>query len=506
MTAGSRSEIHEETLLGIDLGTSSCKALLVGLDGRTMGLAAQEYPIDIPQPGWAEQDPRAWVDACRAAVRGALAVAAGAGKSMPVVKGIGLSGQMHGLVCVDGKGQPVRPAIIWADQRSRRQVEQISRRVSMEQLGEWTGNPMATGFWPPSWMWLLENEPETVQRTRRLILPKDYLRFAMTGEMGVEESDASSTLVFDTGRREWSQEAARAFGIDEALLLPAHGSSEIAGMLREGFASEVGLPEGIPVVYGGSDQALALLGQGITHAGQLSCAISTGGQMVTPLGGYRYDPDLRLNTFCHALPGHWYLEAATLSAGLSLRWLRDHVFPGSSYAALADLADAVPGSEGVFFLPHLVGERTPYMDAEAKAGFWGLGLRHTQGHLVRAVMEGVVFSLRACLELIEGLGAPVEQVVASGGGTRHPLWLHLMADIFDRPVTVSGLSEASAAGAALLAGMGVGIYADAASAWERTEGERVTPDPARVEGYDRAYETYKKLYSAFKMVRNSVRE
>jgi xylulokinase len=492
--------MRAEALLGIDLGTSSVKALVVGLDGRTLGLAAQEYPIDIPQPGWAEQDPRAWVEACRVAVRGALADAAGAGQSTPVVKAIGLSGQMHGLVCVDGGGQPVRPAIIWADQRSQAQVEQISRRVSVEQLGVWTGNPMATGFWPPSWMWLVENEPETVRRTRHLILPKDYLRFAMMGELGVEESDASSTLIFDTRRRAWSEEAAHAFGMDPALLLLAHRSGEIAGTLTRDFAGEAGLPAGIPVNYGGSDQAMALLGQGITRAGKLSCAISTGGQMVTPLGAYRYDRELRLHTFCHALPGQWYLEAATLAAGLSLRWLRDQVFPGSSFAALADLAAATPGSEGLFFLPHLVGERTPYMDAGSKAGFWGLTLRHTPGHMVRAVMEGVVFSLRACLELIEGLGAPVEQVVASGGGTRHPLWLRLMADIFDRPVTVCGIQEASAAGAALLAGMGVGIYTNASGAWEWAGEETVMPDPARVEAYEEAYVTFKKLYPAFRKV------
>ncbi len=504
--AGGR--VRTEALLGIDLGTSSVKALLIGLDGQILGMAAREYPIDIPRPGWAEQDPRAWVEACRAAVRGALAAAAGVGRSMPVVRGIGLSGQMHGLVCVDGAGEPVRPAIIWADQRSHAQVERIYREAGAEKLGEWTGNPVAAGFWPPSWMWLLENEPESVRRTRRLILPKDYLRFALTRELGVEESDASSTLLFDTARRVWSGEAARAFGVDEALLLPAHASAEIAGMLEKGFAGEVGLPAGIPVVYGGSDQALAMLGQGITRAGQLGCAISTGGQVVAPLTQYRYDRELRLHTFCHALPGQWYLEAATLSAGLSLRWLRDKIFPGSSYSALADLAAATPGSEGLFFLPHLVGERTPYMDAGSKAGFWGLSLRHSQGHLVRAVMEGVVFSLRACLDLVIGLGVPVEQVVASGGGARHPLWLRLMADIFDRPVTVSGAAEASAAGAALLAGIGVGIYGDAADAWKQAappEGETVTPDPARVEEYRAAYETYKKLYPAFRSVRNSVK-
>jgi xylulokinase len=490
-----------DALLGIDLGTSSVKALLIDLDGRVLGSGSQEYAIDIPHPGWAEQEPRVWVEACAGAVRQALAAG---GAPTAAVRAIGLSGQMHGLVCVDGAGRPVRPAIIWADQRSAAQVQRIYQQIGAEQIGRWTGNPVATGFWLPSWLWLAENEPESAGRTRHLLLPKDYLRLALTGALGVEVSDASSTLLFDTAGRRWSEDLAHAFGIDLGLLIPPHDSVEIAGGLAEAIANQLGLAPGIPVIYGGSDQAMAALGQGITRRGQLACAISTGGQMVAPLERFVYDRELRMHTFCHVLPGRWYLEAATLSAGLALRWLRDQVFVGASYGELADLAAETPGADGVFFLPHLAGERTPYMDPGSKAGFWGLTLRHTRGHMVRAVMEGVVYSLRACLDLILGLGVPVEQVVAGGGGTRHPLWLRLMADIFDRPVLRTGTVEASAVGAALLAGVGAGIYPDTAAACQRivpTSGEVVYPDPARAEAYRRSYQVYQRLYPTFNQLR-----
>ncbi len=492
----------EKALLGIDLGTSSIKAVLVDLDGKLLSTAAREYAFDVPGPGWAEQDPQVWVDAAQAVIRETLRAApvpAGA------VQAVGLSGQMHGLVCLDADARPVRPAVLWPDQRSAAQVERINRQVGLEQLGKWTANRAAAGFMLPSWLWLLENEPETARRTRYLVLPKDALRLALTGSLGVEASDASSTLLFDTAGRGWCLPLLERLGVDPRLLLAPHGSAEVAGGLTEEAARRTGLPADIPVIYGGSDQPMGLLGQGILRPGQLACAISTGGQLVAPLASPVYDPLLRCNTFCHVLDGGWYILAATLSAGLALRWLRDAVFLGLSYQELADLAAGTPSSEGVFFLPHLAGERTPYMDPGSRAGFWGLTIRHHRGHLVRAVMEGVVYSLRASLDLLAGLGIPVEQVVASGGGSRHPFWLRLMADIFNRPIARSPVVEASATGAAILGGVGAGLYPDAAEAVRRAvapPAEITLPDPARAEAYQAGYETYQRLYPAFSQLRD----
>ena len=422
------------------------------------------------------------------------------------VEAIGLSGQMHGLVCVDTEGNPLRPAILWADQRSAQQVQRVYQVVGAKRLGEWTANPLATGFMLASWLWLVEHEPGTVECTRYLILPKDALRFALTGQLGVEPSDASSTLLFDTLHRRWSQEMVQTLGINPGLLLPPHELIEVAGGLTRKSARAVGLLVGTPVIYGGSDQAMAVLGQGIIQPGMLSCAVSTGGQLVAPLGSPLYDPQLRMHTFCHVLKDRWYLEAATLSAGLSLKWLRDNLFMTMSYSQLADLAAQVSSSAGLYFLPHLAGERTPYMDAGSKAGFWGLTLHHDRSHMVRAVMEGVIFSMRVCLDLLLELGIPVEQVVASGGGTRHPLWMQLMANIFDRPVFKTETQEASATGAAILAGLSVGTYPDAQTACQRLvrwSNEIIQPDPSAVDQYNQSYLTYCKLYPAFNQLRHS---
>jgi xylulokinase len=311
------------------------------------------------------------------------------------VGGIGLSGQMHGTVCLGSQGTPIRPAIIWADQRSQTQVAEVYAKIGQQRLAEWTANPPATGFMLATWLWLLENEPATIEQTRRLMLPKDYLRYRLTGETGSEPSDASSTLLFDTVRRAWSSELLNALGLDPALLPEIYESAEIAGGLTAEAAEMTGLQPGTPVVYGGSDQALQALGHGIVDAGQVSCTIGSGGQLFAPITQPHYDPQLRLHLFCHAIPKLWHLEAATLSAGLSLKWLRDSLYPPDTYQSLADAARQVqPGAEGLFFLPHLSGERTPYMDPQAKAAFVGLTRRHEKGHLSRAVMEGVVMALK----------------------------------------------------------------------------------------------------------------
>jgi xylulokinase len=484
-------------LMGIDLGTSSTKTVLIDASGRLLASAAREYPVDTPRPGWAEQDPETWLVAAIETMGEALGRAPIAPEE---IAGIGLSGQMHGTVCLGRSGDALRPAIIWADQRSRDQVAWVYRKLGAERLGAWTGNPLATGFMLASWLWLRDEVPEVARATAHLLLPKDYLRYRLTGELGSEPSDGSSTLLFDTAGRDWSAPLQEALGIDPDLLPPVRESAEVAGGLRAEIAARTGLRAGTPVVFGGSDQALQALGHGVVEPGLVSCTIGTGGQLFAPAPAPVYDPQLRLHLFCHALPDRWHMEAAILAAGLSLRWLRDNVLEGWSYAALADAAARVPpGSERLFFLPHLAGERTPHMDPQATGAFVGLTLRHDREHMARAVMEGVVFALRQGLELMMQLGVPVDRIVASGGATAHPLWLQLQADIFDRPIYRTATIEAAAVGAALLAGVGAGLYPNALEACRQTvtwRDEVITPVGENVVRYQEAYDTFRRLYPA----------
>ena len=488
-------------LIGIDLGTSSLKTLVIVTNGKVRGEAAREYPIRIPSPGTAEQDPQDWYAAAVQTVREAVSAS---GLSPDRIEGVGLSGQMHGLVCLDASGEPLRPAVIWADQRSADQVRMVYDKVGTEQLGAWTGNPLATGFMLASWLWIVENEPAVAKKTRWLLLPKDYLRYRLTGEIGCEPSDASSTSMFDITKLEWCRPLLEKLNIDPNLLPPIHASKAAAGGLIPSAAADTGLSAGTPVVFGGADQAMAALGRGVVAPGLLSCAISTGGQLVTLVEAPLFDPQLRVHCMAHALPGMWYLMAATLSAGLSLRWLRDNVALGSSYQELADMAAECEGSAGLLFLPHLIGERTPYMDPSSRAAFYGLTAGHHLKHMVRAVMEGVIYSLRLGIEVIEEVGAPVDRVLTSGGGTRHPLWLSLMADIFNCPIEVAEVPDASALGAALLAGLGLGVFPDATEISKlmlSASTQHIQPDPARVEKYNNDYTKFKALYPALKPLR-----
>ena len=486
--------------MGIDLGTSSVKTLILDSQGQVVSQAAQEYGIDHPQPGWAEQDPQAWVDATWQTMRQAFQQS---GVEARQIAEIGIAGQMHGTVCLDALGNPIRPAIIWADQRSQAQVEQVLTRIGTAKLAEWTANPLATGFMLATWLWLLENEPLTSQKTCLLMLPKDYLRFQLTGKAGSEPSDASSTLLFDTARHMWSLQLMDALDLQPGILPEIHPSAEIAGGLTEKISALTGLLSGTPVVYGGSDQALQALGNGIVLPETILSIIGSGGQLFAPSTVPVYDPGLRLHLFCHVVPELWHLEAAILSAGLSLKWLRDSLYPSATYQSLADAASQIkPGAEGLFFLPHLVGERTPYMDPQATAAFVGLTRRHAGGHLVRAVMEGVVLSFKSGLDIMLDLGVPVKRIVASGGGTHHPLWLQLQADIFNQPIYRSQALEAAAMGAAILAGNGVGVFNDLAQAslsMARWSDQVIYPLPANSSFYEKSYRIFNSLYPALKL-------
>jgi xylulokinase len=486
--------------LGLDIGTSGAKCVLIDEIPRLLASAEREYPILSPHPGWAEQDPEAW---CRAAFAALHHVVQTSGIDPRQVGAVGLAGQMHSLVCL-GEGQEVlRPAILWADTRSAIQVARLNTRIGLENLGAWAGNPLAAGFMLASWAWLAEHEPDTAAQTHTLCLPKDYVRLRLTGQRGSEPSDASSTLLFDPHTRAWSAPLLEIAGLRAEQMPALHESAEIAGGLLPGPAAECGLPAGTPVVFGGSDQACQAFGQGVLQPGALTVTIGTGGQLFAPLSRPAHDPGLRLHLFCHIAPQAWHLEAAILSAGLALRWLRDAAAPGRTYSELADAAAGVEAAaDGLFFLPHLAGERTPYMDPAARGAFIGLGLGHGTAHLARAVMEGVVFALRQGLDLMEELGVPAGRVLAAGGATRHPLWLELLADIFARPVTPAHSPEATAFGAALLAGVGAGAWPDAAAAARALPdpGKPVLPNTVRAEVYQKSFQQYKKIYPALEKI------
>jgi xylulokinase len=496
--------MEKNYLIGIDLGTSGLKTVVISKDGRMVGSALREYPLDIPHPGWAEQDPENWFLAALATLAEALQQS---GINPQAVAAIGLAGQMHSTVCLGKEMRPLRPAIIWADQRSQAQVERVYVEIGRPNLAAWTGNPLATGFMLASWLWLAENEPKVCRLARGLLLPKDYLRYRLTGELGTEPSDAASTLLFDPARRTWSKPLLSALHIPEELLPPVFPSAGIAGGLLPEVAAATGLSAGTPVIFGGSDQAMQAFAQGVITPGRVSCTIGAGGQLFAPALHPTADPELRLHLFCHVLPDLWHYEAAMLTAGLALRWLRDNLLAGGDYTFLADAASKVEASaEGLFFLPYLAGERTPVMDSGAQAAFIGLTLRHDRRHLTRAVMEGVVFGLRQGMELMEGLEVPMERFLASGGATRHPLWLQLEANIFNRPIYPNPAPEATARGAALLAGLGTGLFTDAQEACCNSAGWQaapVLPDPYQAERYARAYQTYCQIYPALKTLKKS---
>jgi xylulokinase len=485
-------------LLGIDLGTSGLKTALISADeGKTVATALQSYRPQTPKPGWAEQNPETWVESAVTAVR---QVVQGAGIDTAAVAGIGLSGQMHSTVLLNVQGRPVRPAILWLDQRSTPQAADLRRRIGDAQLADWLGNPVLPGFTLTSLLWLRENEPENWVRAAHVVLPKDYLRFRMTGLLATDLSDASGTCLLNTGRRAWCESLLAEARLPAALLPPLIESTQVAGTLQPEMAGRLGLPAGLPVVCGAGDQQAQAIGNGLLRPGPVSCTIGTGGQLFAVANSYLPDPRLRLHTFCHAVPGLWHWLAATLSAGLSLRWLRDQVLDGGAdYAQLADAAATIePGSEGLVFLPHLAGERTPHMNPHARGIFYGLALCHTWRHMARAVMEGVVFSLLDGLELIRDR-EEVPHIIASGGGTQHPLWLQLQADIFGLPVVSRESPEAAALGSALLAGVGLELYPDLETACRvavRRKEQVVQPDLPVHARYQELAGRYRELYRA----------
>jgi xylulokinase len=485
--------------MGIDIGTGGTRALLVDERGRVRaGFTAPHEEMRMERPLWAEQRPENWWEAAQQAIRGVLAQAGVPGAQ---VRGLGLSGQMHGLVMLDEEARVIRPALIWCDQRSQAQVDWVNQTLGREAVLRYTANPVLTGFTLPKLLWVRDNEPALFARLRKVLLPKDYIRFRLTGEYATEVSDASGTSLFDVVRRSWAFEMADRLGLDRSMLPAVYESSDVTGRLTAAAAEATGLTQGTPVVGGGGDQASSAVGNGIVEPGVVSCTLGTSGVVFAHMEEPAYDPEGRVHTFCHAVRGAWHVMGVTQGAGLSLQWFRNQLAPGTDYDRLTEEAAAAPaGAHGLFWLPYLMGERTPHLDASARGGWIGLTAKHTRADLIRALLEGVSYSQKDCLDLIERLGVRVRSVRLSGGGARSAFWRQLLADVFARPVAVLETQEGSAYGAALLALVGTGVYASAPEVCRAAvrEVETVEPRAAESEFYARGHALYAALYPALR--------
>ena len=495
-------------LMGIDVGTTGTRAVVVDEMGRLVGAATEEYPLHTPRPLWAEQEPADWWRATRQAIRGAIA---SSGVDGHEVGGLGLSGQMHGLVLLDDRNEVLRPAILWCDQRTQEQCDWITERVGRERLIDLVSNPALTGFTAPKILWVRQHEPSIYERAKKALLPKDYIRFRLTGEFAGEVSDASGTLLFDVRNRKWSAEMLSLLEVDPGLLPAVYESPVPSAAVSAATAEETGLRAGTPVVGGGGDQAAGGVGNGIVRPGLISSTIGSSGVVFAFTDQPLMDPEGRIHTFCHAVPGKWHVMAVTLGAGLSLRWFRDELAPAERlvggmtgidpYVFLTQEAEKAPvGSEGLIYLPYLMGERTPHRDPNAKGVFFGLTGRHTRAHFVRAVLEGVAYSLRDGLEILKSIGVPLGEVRFSGGGARSKVWRQIQADVFGLHGVTLNVGEGPAFGAALLAGVGTGVYGSVEEACDATLGvvERCAPVPSNARVYEKYYPIYRALYQALK--------
>ena len=489
-------------LLGIDVGTGGTRALVIGGDGRVLGTGMSDHaPFVSPQPGWAEQSPEDWWRASLVAVRAALT---GSGIDPHTITAIGLSGQMHGAVLLDGDLRVVRPAIIWCDQRTGAECEWLNCTIGAESLLTHTCNPALTNFTLTKLLWVRAQEPDAWRRVRHVLLPKDYVRLRLSRSLAMDVTDASGTLMFDVARRQWSRAILDGVGIDPALLPQVFESAEVSSHVSEEGASASGLAQGTPIVGGAGDQAAGAIGIGVTRPGVVSATIGTSGVVFAATDRPSMDPKGRLHTFCHAAPNRWHLMGVTQAAGLSLRWLRDQLgVPSEGYEKLTAEAAQVPaGAGGVLWAPYLMGERTPHLDPDVRGALVGLVASHHRGHIVRAVMEGVAFSLRETLTIFDELSVPVSSIRLGGGGARSPLWRQIQADVYGRPVETVVVDEGAAFGAAVLAGIGAGIWRDvdhASDALIRTT-VAACPDPESATLMNERYAAYRRLYPALRML------
>src|SRR5918995_2132241 len=478
-------------LVGLDVGTGGARAVAINHSGEIVAEASSEYPLYTPRPGWTEQDPEDWWKGAKEVL---AKVAAEAGEE---VGGIGLTGQMHGSVFLDRAGAVIRPALLWNDQRTEVQCEKITEAVGKERLIRLAGNPALTGFQAPKILWLRDEEPENHSRVARVLLPKDYVRLRLTGEHATDASDAAGTLLLDIQARDWSGEILDALEIPQEWMPEVYEGPENSGALRESVAEELGLPPGIPVAAGGGDNAAAAIGTGIVRPGLVNSSVGTSGVLFAHAEEFTPDPSGRLHAFCHAVPGAYHLMGVTLSAGGSLSWWRE-TLGGDFDELVGEASDVPPGSEGLVFLPYLSGERTPHLDPKARGAFFGLTARHGAPHMTRAVMAGVILSLRDSLEIMRDLDVPIRDVRATGGGAKSDLWRRLQADIYGIPIRRTVADEGPAYGAALLAGVTSGAYADVdeATSVVKLRKETTELDEERSKIYKEYYEVYRSLYPA----------
>ena len=486
--------------IGLDIGTGGSRALLVDENGAVRAsFTSPHAEMTMLQPLWAEQDPDDWWRAAIDAIRGLLQTA---GVSASAVKAVGLSGQMHGLVMLDGAHKVIRPALIWCDQRSQPQVDAINAKIGRARVLEYIANPVLTGFTLPKLLWVRDHEPARYERLRKMLLPKDYIRYKLTGEFASEVSDASGTALFDVVNRKWSLDLVSALDLDRAILPQVFESSDTTGTITQEAAALTGLAPGTPVAGGGGDQAASAVGNGIVEPGIVSCTLGTSGVVFAHMENVAYDPGGRVHTFCHAVRGKWHVMGVTQGAGLSLQWFRNQLAPGVSYDALMTEAAAAPaGSDGLYWLPYLMGERTPHLDATIRGGWIGLTARHTRASLIRALIEGVSYSQRDGLDIIEQLRVPVTSVRASGGGANSPFWRQVLADVLGKRVVTLASQEGSAYGAALLGMVATGAYSSVPEVCHHLirEVESVAPRTKEAALYARNHRIYQQLYPAVKV-------
>ena len=485
--------------LGIDTSTTSSKALLIDEHGNVVAVAAQPHTLQTPRPLWSEQDPREWWEAVSASIRSVLEKAGTSGEG---VGAIGLTGQMHGLVLLDEAGNVLRPAILWNDQRTQSQCDEIHQIVGKEKFIQITGNVALTGFTAPKILWVKENEPEMYAKAKHVLLPKDYIRYKLTGEYALDKADGAGTVLFDLKARDWSDEVLSALEIPRTWMPKTFEGPEFTGSVNEEAASVTGLKIGTPVAAGGGDQAAQAVGVGAVEPGIVGLTVGTSGVVFATTPSALIEPEGRLHAFCHAVPDMWHFMGVMLSAAGSLQWYRDTLAPDVSFDDLLSEAESIPaGSEGLQFLPYLSGERTPHPDPLARGAFIGLTIRHRRAHMTRAVLEGVSFGLKDSFTLIQNAGlGEIHQVRASGGGTKSRLWRQILASALGAELVTVNTTEGAAYGAAILAGVGAGVWTDVASACKaciKITGT-TTPDPVQTEAYRKAYHLYQELYPALK--------
>lgn len=497
-----------EYLIGLDVGTSGAKAILIDAAGEVLAASVNEHPLQTPHPLWSEQNPEDWWRAACQSIHGVL-VQSGLPSSQIVA--VGLTGQMHGLVLLDADRRVLRPAILWNDQRTGRQCQQINDQIGFEKLLSLTGNPVLPGFTAPKIAWVREHEPEIYGQVRHFLLPKDYLRFRLTGELITDVSDASGTSLFDVKNRTWSTEMFSALNIPLSWAPTCLESIEISGRLHADAAAATGLAQNTPVVAGGGDQAAQAVGTGLYQEGLVSVTLGTSGVVFAPTDRPMIEPQGRLHAFCHAIPEKWHVMGVMLAAGGSLRWYRDTLCRAEKEEAAkknidpyelitADAAQAPVGSDGLFFLPYLSGERTPHPDPDARGAFIGLTVRHKKSHLSRAVLEGISFGLADSFTLTREQGISTDQVRVTGGGAKSPFWRQMLTDILKVKIETVTSTEGAAYGAALLAGVGAGVFPSVEDACRQTIRPQTTaaPDDANVAQYEKHYSVYRTLYRALK--------